>query len=99
VLLKSGEYRSGLPFNLYPGIPYPIPSTASGTARLIAARTCSNLGPNASGCAAMYLSTAFGTGPFIPLFYVSARPEEVASGGRQSDNECSATDGRPGARC
>src|SRR5664280_136703 len=46
---------------------YPMPSTASGTALLIAARTCSSFGRTASGCAAMYLSTDLGTLFFIPL--------------------------------
>ena len=52
---------------LYPGMRYPMPSTASGTALLIAARTCSSFGRTASGCAAMYSSTDFGTLFFIPL--------------------------------
>src|SRR5258708_36196476 len=46
---------------------YPMPSTASGTALLIAARTCSSLGRITSRCAAMYSSTDFGTLGFIPL--------------------------------
>src|SRR5258708_5481309 len=46
---------------------YPMPSTASGTALLIAPRTCSSFGRSASGCAAMYSSTDFGTLCFIPL--------------------------------
>src|SRR5713101_7738060 len=46
---------------------YPMPSTASGTALLIAARTCSSFGRTASGCAAMYSSTDLGTLCFIPL--------------------------------
>src|SRR3954451_16106075 len=44
---------------------YPIPSTASGTAFLMAARTCSSFGRNASGCAAMYSSTDLGTLCFV----------------------------------
>src|SRR3954468_18497577 len=44
---------------------YPIPSTASGTAFLMAARTCSSFGRNASGCAAMYSSTDLGMLCFI----------------------------------
>src|ERR1022692_4254515 len=48
-----------------------MPSTASGTALLIAARTCSSFGRTASGCAAMYSSIDLGTLCFIPSFYVS----------------------------
>src|SRR5580698_5655781 len=51
---------------------YPIPSTASGTALLIVARTCSSFGRTASGCAAIYSSTDFGMLCFIASFYVSA---------------------------
>jgi hypothetical protein len=47
--------------------------TASGTALLIAARTCSSFGRTASGCAAMYSSTDEGTLCFIPSFYVVVR--------------------------
>src|SRR4051794_19368997 len=50
-----------------------MPSTASGTAFLIAARTCSSLGRTASGCAAMYSSTDVATASFIRLFYVPRR--------------------------
>src|SRR5580698_9980819 len=51
---------------------YPIPSTASGTALLIVARTCSSFDRTASGCAAIYSSTDFGMLCFIASFYVSA---------------------------
>src|SRR5438105_14673776 len=44
-----------------------MPSSASGTALLIAARTCSSFGRTASGCAAMYSSTDLGTPFFIPV--------------------------------
>src|SRR5689334_13176071 len=44
-----------------------MPSTASGTAFRIAARTCSSLGRTASGWAAMYSSTELGTPDFILL--------------------------------
>src|ERR1700719_4477233 len=44
-----------------------MPSTASGTALLIAARTCSSFGRSALVCAAMCSSTDFGTLCFIPL--------------------------------
>jgi hypothetical protein len=56
-----------LPRSLYPGMRYAMPSTASGTALLMAARTCSSLGRTASGWAAMYLSTEFGMFCFIRL--------------------------------
>src|ERR1700733_6856037 len=46
---------------------YPIPSTASGTALLIVARTRSSFGRPPSGGAAIYSSTDFGTLCFIPL--------------------------------
>ena len=72
VFLEAGKYSIGFPRSLYPGIRYPMPSTASGTALLIAARTCSSFCRTASGCAAMYSSTELGTLCFIPSFYVSA---------------------------
>src|SRR5262245_35600542 len=59
---------------------YPMPSTASGTALLIAARTCSSFGRTASGCAAMYSSTDLGTLSFIRLFYVSRAESEAVVG-------------------
>src|ERR1022692_2982347 len=65
------KYSIGFPCSLYPGIRYPMPSTASGTALLIAARTCSSFGRTASGCVAMYSSIDLGTLCFIPSFYVS----------------------------
>src|SRR5215468_7843945 len=46
---------------------YPMPSTASGTALLIAVRTCSCFGRTASGWAAMYSSTDLGTLCFMSL--------------------------------
>src|SRR6185437_6449176 len=63
----SGFFAVGFPCSLYPGIPYPMPSTASGTAFLIAARTCSSFARIASGCAARYSSTDLGTPLFISV--------------------------------
>src|SRR5689334_9033965 len=58
----------GFPCSLYPGMRYPITSSASGTAFLIVARTCSSFGRTTSGCAAMYSSTDFGTaGLLMPV--------------------------------
>src|ERR1700719_75287 len=59
---------------------YPMPSTASGTALLIAARTCSSFGRSTSDCAAMYSSTDFGTLCFIPhsIFRRAVFPRPMA---------------------
>jgi hypothetical protein len=43
VFLKPAKYSIGFPCSLYPGMRCPTPSTASGTALLIAARTCWSL--------------------------------------------------------
>ena len=49
VLLEAAKYSIDFPCSLYPGMRYPMTSTASGTAALIAARTCSSFGRTASG--------------------------------------------------
>jgi hypothetical protein len=61
VFLKPAKYSIGFPCSLYPGMRCPTPSTASGTALLIAARTCWSLCRTASDWAAMYSSTDLGT--------------------------------------
>src|ERR1700692_1043593 len=83
---------------------YPMASTAFGTALLIAARTCSSFGRTASGCAAMYSSTDFGTLCFIPLILRlaqrrSAVPvrESVTCAGRDNRGQ-SGPRARPGVR-
>src|ERR1700722_10086330 len=65
--MKPEKYSIGFRCSLYPGMRYPMPSTACGTALLIAARTCSSFGRSTSDCAAMYSSTDFGTLCFISL--------------------------------
>src|SRR5215469_11831711 len=48
-----------------------MPSTAFGTALVIAEHTCSSFGRTASGCAAMYSSTDLGTLCFMFLILCS----------------------------
>src|SRR5262245_15090917 len=60
-----------------------MPSTASGTALLIAARTCSSFGRTASGCAAMYSSTDLGTLCFISLILCFG-VRQIGSKGRKA---------------
>src|ERR1019366_6202447 len=67
VFLEAGEIQHRLSVQLVSGPAIPDALHCLRTALLIAARTCSSFGRSASGCAAMYSSTDFGTLCFIHL--------------------------------